>query len=66
LAQARDSWREASRDSPVCCVIDLKAVINRFFAEHNSARAKPFFWRADSDAFIASQDREFQGLESIH
>ncbi|MEM9063617.1 MAG: IS630 family transposase [Pseudomonadota bacterium] len=35
-------------------VVDLQAAINRFIAEHNATEAKPFVWRADPDAIIAS------------
>lgn len=44
-------------------VVDLQAAINRFIAEHNDGEAKPFVWRADPDAIIASRNRGFQALE---
>jgi hypothetical protein len=48
-----------------CSVVDLQTAINSFVAEHNSDGAKPFIWRADPDAIIASRSRGFQALESI-
>jgi transposase len=45
-----------------CSVIELQAAINRFVAEHNEVEAKPFIWRADPGAIIASRNRGFQAL----
>jgi transposase len=45
-----------------CSVIELQAAINRFVAEHNETEARPFIWRADPDAIIASRKRGFQAL----
>jgi hypothetical protein len=44
-------------------VVDLQAAINRFIAEHNEVEAKPFVWRAEPEAIIASRNRGFQALE---
>ncbi|HNY40272.1 MAG TPA: IS630 family transposase [Bryobacteraceae bacterium] len=44
-------------------VVDLKAAFNRFIAEHNEIEAKPFVWRAEPEAIIASRNRGFQALE---
>ncbi len=44
-------------------VVDLQAAINRFIAEHNEVEAKPFVWRAEPEAIIASRNRGFQTLE---
>jgi hypothetical protein len=49
-----------------CSVVDLQAAINSFAAERNSDGARPFVWRADPDAIIASWSRGFQALEPIH
>jgi transposase len=46
-------------------VVDLQAAINRFVMEHNHS-PKPFIWRANPDAIIASRNRGFQALESVH
>ena len=43
-------------------VAELQAAINRFIAEHNETEAKPFIWRADPDAIIASRTRGFLAL----
>ena len=43
-------------------VVDLQAAINRFLAEHNETEAKPFVWRAEPEAIIASRNRGFQAL----
>ena len=43
-------------------IVDLQAAINRFIVEHNATEAKPFAWRADPDAIIASRNRGFQVL----
>jgi hypothetical protein len=43
-------------------VADLQSAINRFVAEHNETEARPFIWRADPDAIIASRNRGFQAL----
>ena len=43
-------------------IVDLQAAINRFIIEHNATEAKPFAWRADPDAIIASRNRGFQVL----
>jgi hypothetical protein len=48
-----------------CSVVDLQAAINSFAAERNSDGARPFVWRADPDAIIASWSRGFQALEPI-
>ena len=48
-----------------CSVADLQAAINRFVAEHNETEAKPFVWRADPDAIIASRRRGFQALGAL-
>lgn len=45
-----------------CSVAELQAAINRFVAEHNETEARPFIWRADPDAIIASRTRGFQTL----
>ncbi len=45
-------------------VVDLKAAINRFVAEHNDS-PKPFVWTADPDKIIAAVKRRHQLLESI-
>jgi transposase len=45
-----------------CSVVELQAAINRFIAEHNETEAKPFIWRADPDAIIASRTRGFLAL----
>lgn len=37
--------------------------MNRFIAEHNEVEAKPFIWRAEPEAIIASRNRGFQALE---
>jgi hypothetical protein len=47
-------------------VDDLQAAINRFIAEHNITKAKPFVWRADPDDIIAAGNRGFQMLNPIH
>ena len=47
-------------------VVDLQAAINRFIAEYNDNEAKPFTWTADPDDIIASRNRGFQMLDSIH
>lgn len=47
-------------------LVDLQAAINRFLAEHNKEEAKPFIWRADPNEIIASRNRGFQTLDSIH
>ena len=44
-------------------VVDLQAAINRFIAEHNEVEARPFVWRAEPEAIIASRNRGFQALE---
>ena len=44
-------------------VVDLQAAINRFIAEHNEVEAKPFVWRAEPEAIIASRNRGFEALE---
>ena len=44
-------------------VVDLQAAINRFIAEHSEVEAKPFVWRAEPEAIIASRNRGFQALE---
>lgn len=46
-------------------LVNLRAAINRFIAEHNLA-PKPFVWRADPNAIIAARKRGFQALESVH
>ena len=46
-------------------VVDLQAAINRFITEHKQT-PKPFVWRADPDNIIATRNRGFQALESIH
>ena len=46
-------------------LVDLQAAINRFIAEHNR-HPKPFIWKADPDKIIATRNRGFQTLESIH
>lgn len=43
-------------------VVDLRAAINRFMAEHNETEARPSIWRADPDAIVASRNRGFQAL----
>jgi hypothetical protein len=35
----------------------LKVAINRFVAEHNNTKAKPFIWRVDSDEIIAAKTK---------
>ena len=44
-----------------CSVAELQAAINRFITEHNEC-PKPFMWRADPDAIIASRNRGFLAL----
>lgn len=44
-------------------VVDLQEAMNRFIAEHNEVEAKPFIWRAEPEAIIASRNRGFQALE---
>ena len=46
-----------------CSVADLQAAINRFIKEHNQT-PKPFVWKKDPDAIIATVKRGFQALES--
>ena len=46
-------------------LVDLQAAINRFIKEHNQT-PKPFTWRADPNAIIASVKRGFQALDSNH
>jgi transposase len=43
-------------------VVDLQAAINRFVTEHNEVEARPFIWRADPGAIVASRNRGFQAL----
>lgn len=43
-------------------VVDLQAAINSFMAEHNETEARPFIWRADPDAIVASRNRGLQAL----
>ena len=46
-------------------VVELRAAINRFLAEHNN-QPKPFKWTADPDKIIAAVKRGHQALDSIH
>ena len=47
-------------------LVDLQTAINRFIAEHNTQEAKPFIWKAKPKNIIATVNRGFQTLESIH
>ena len=38
-------------------LVNLQAAINRFVAEHNAGKTKPFVWRADPDTIIPAQNR---------
>jgi hypothetical protein len=57
--------RRRLRRGVFCSVVDLQAAINSLAAERNSDGARPFGWRADPDAIIASWSRGFQALEAI-
>ena len=46
-------------------IVDLKAAINRFLAEHNS-QPRPFKWSADPDGIIAAVSRGHHASESVH
>lgn len=46
-------------------VVDLRAAINRYLAEHNQ-QPKPFTWTADPDKIIAAVKRGHQVLDPIH
>ena len=47
-------------------LVDLRAAIDRFIAEHNQTEAKPFTWTADPNKIIKARNRGFQTLESTH
>ena len=47
-------------------VVDLQAAINRFIREYNADNPGPFIWKANPDDIIATRNRGFQMLESIH
>jgi len=41
-----------------CELMEIACVM----AEHNETEARPFIWRADPDAIVASRNRGFQAL----
>jgi hypothetical protein len=45
---------------------ELKTAIDQFIAEHYVHEAKPFVWRTEPESIIATRNRGFQTLNSIH
>ncbi|MEM9432208.1 MAG: IS630 family transposase, partial [Pseudomonadota bacterium] len=57
--------RRPSKPGVVHSVLDLRAAINRFIADHTATEAKPSVRRADPDATIAARARGVQALEAL-